>query len=125
MILQPVFGYLHHMHFVKNQKRGVISYVHIAYGRALMLMGVVNGGLGLQLADESMSLVVAYAIVAAVVFVIYAVAKGFTSFKKRRHSGGPSAVRGTRGVRIPDRNKESSSEGVELPRRDGRPTRAY
>lgn len=88
MVLQPVFGWLHHMHYVKNQARGPVSYAHIAYGRILMLLGVINGGLGLKLSSASDSLVVAYAVVSAIVGVLYIALKSFTSFRKRRNIRG-------------------------------------
>lgn len=69
--LQPIFGWLHHLHYVKNRKRGVISHVHIWYGRALMVLGIVNGGLGLSLAQESRGFVTAYIVVAVVVGLMY------------------------------------------------------
>ncbi|KAI5862589.1 putative iron reductase domain protein [Durotheca rogersii] len=71
MTLQPGLGYLHHRYFVQNQKRGPISHAHIWYGRALMIMGVVNGGLGIALAGNQRTFVIAYSTVAGVMFVIY------------------------------------------------------
>lgn len=88
MVLQPVFGWLHHMHYVKNQARGPVSHAHIAYGRILMLLGIINGGLGLKLSNASDSLVVAYAVVSAIIAVLYIALKSFSSFRKRRNVGG-------------------------------------
>ncbi len=62
------------------QSRGLISYVHIWWGRFLMVLGVVNGGLGLQLAQESSGPVIAYAVIAGVVFVVYAGFKVWSYF---------------------------------------------
>ena len=62
------------------QGRGLVSYVHIWWGRILMVLGVVNGGLGLQLAQESNGPVIAYAVIAAVVFVVYAGFKAWSYF---------------------------------------------
>ncbi|KAL2271258.1 hypothetical protein VTJ83DRAFT_629 [Remersonia thermophila] len=78
--LQPFIGYLHHLYFLKHRSRGAISYLHIWYGRILMFLGVVNGGLGLQLARESNGYIVAYSVVAAVVFVLYG---AYTIFRPR------------------------------------------
>lgn len=63
------------MHYLKTNRRGLISYVHIWWGRALMALGVVNGGLGLQLAGAGNGPVIAYGVVAGVVFVAYAAFK--------------------------------------------------
>jgi hypothetical protein len=57
--------------FVKTGGRTAVSYVHIYYGRILMVLGIVNGGLGLQLASASNSLIIAYSVIAAILFVLY------------------------------------------------------
>ncbi|KAK2612407.1 hypothetical protein QQS21_001511 [Conoideocrella luteorostrata] len=72
MGLQPILGWLHHQHFVKRQSRGVVSHIHIWYGRMLMILGIVNGGLGLHYANESANFIIAYAVVAGVVAILYA-----------------------------------------------------
>ncbi|KAJ3568855.1 hypothetical protein NPX13_g6278 [Xylaria arbuscula] len=69
--VQPIGGYIHHLHYVKHQKRGLVSHGHIWYGRILIVLGIVNGGLGLQLATERQSLVIAYSVLAAIFFVVY------------------------------------------------------
>ncbi|KAI1074020.1 putative iron reductase domain protein [Whalleya microplaca] len=71
MAVQPVLGYVHHLHFVKHQARGAVSHAHIWYGRALLTMGIINGGLGLALADASQTFVIVYSVLAGVAFVIY------------------------------------------------------
>ncbi len=45
-----------------------------------MVLGVINGGLGLQLAQESNGPVIAYAVIAGVVFVVYAGFKTWSFF---------------------------------------------
>ena len=65
-----------------------MSYFHIFWGRGLMALGVINGGLGLQVVGASTSIVVAYAVIAAIVFVVYVVTKLITSFRRRVHVGG-------------------------------------
>ena len=85
--LQPVFGWLHHRHFTKHQGRGIISHIHIWYGRALILLGVINGGLGLQLAgDTSGAWVIAYSVVAGIMFITYVLSVFIGSRRKRRMS---------------------------------------
>ncbi|KAI0485193.1 iron reductase domain protein [Xylariaceae sp. FL0804] len=87
--LQPIGGYLHHLHYVKHQRRGVVSHVHIWYGRALMIMGITNGGLGLTLAHASKRFIIAYSVVAAVLFLAYIGAAVFGELKKRRNTPNP------------------------------------
>lgn len=75
MGLQPLLGWLHHWHFIKAKQRGFASYIHRWGGRCLIFLGVVNGGLGLQLAAPRRTFTIVYCVVAAVVAgIIVAVA---------------------------------------------------
>jgi sorbitol-specific phosphotransferase system component IIC len=71
MIAQPVLGWMHHRNYVKYQRRTTISHAHIWYGRGMMILGIVNGGLGLQLSGASTGLAIAYAVVGVLVSIIY------------------------------------------------------
>lgn len=86
LVIQPALGVAHHRYYVANQKRGVVSYAHIWYGRALMLVGVINGGLGLQLAVAADNLIIAYGVVAGVIFLIYTVTKILTFMRRKSGS---------------------------------------
>ncbi|KAH7150796.1 hypothetical protein DER46DRAFT_562262 [Fusarium sp. MPI-SDFR-AT-0072] len=72
MIVQPILGWMHHTNYVKYQRRTTISYGHIWYGRVIMIVGIVNGGIGLQLSGASTGLIVAYSVVGILVSAIYA-----------------------------------------------------
>lgn len=87
LAIQPALGYAHHRHFLKQQRRGLASHAHIWYGRALMLLGVVNGGLGLQLAHAGNSLIVAYSVVTGVMFLLYAICRTLASIRKKQADG--------------------------------------
>ncbi len=84
LAIQPFLGVLHHRHYVVNQARGAVSHVHIWWGRSLMAIGVINGGIGLQISNASNDVIAVYAVIAAVIFVCYALVKGVTSFGRRR-----------------------------------------
>lgn len=71
LAIQPFLGYAHHAYYKKFQGRGIISHVHIWYGRALMILGIINGGLGLQLANTPTRYVVAYSVPAAILGVMW------------------------------------------------------
>lgn len=75
MAFQPMLGLLHHRHFVQNQGRGFVSHFHIWWGRLLMVLGIINGGLGLQLALASKSVIIGYSVASAVLFLAYVAAK--------------------------------------------------
>ncbi|KAF5599189.1 hypothetical protein FPCIR_2585 [Fusarium pseudocircinatum] len=88
MVIQPILGGLHHRNFVKHQRLTGISHAHIWYGRALMILGIVNGGLGLQLAGASMKLIIGYGVVVLVTSLMYtagAVREMLRGAKKHQH----------------------------------------
>ncbi|KAI0387406.1 CBD9-like protein [Hypomontagnella monticulosa] len=87
MGIQPALGWVHHKHFVKHQSRGLVSHAHIWYGRALLVMGIVNGGLGLQLADASQTYIIVYSVLAGVMFVVYILGAMFGEYRRRRRGG--------------------------------------
>jgi hypothetical protein len=65
-LVQPLLGLVHHFMYRKTQSRNMFSHIHVWYGRALMILAVVNGGLGLQLADNSKGGTIAYSVIAGV-----------------------------------------------------------
>ncbi|KAK5663704.1 hypothetical protein OQA88_4135 [Cercophora sp. LCS_1] len=96
LAVQPVLGWIHHQYFVRNGKRGVVSYAHIWWGRILLALGVINGGLGLQLTEQRNSLVIAYGVVAALAFAAWFIVKivktlssGKTDGRRSKEPGSP------------------------------------
>lgn len=83
LAIQPALGYLHHLHYAKNGSRGIISHGHIWWGRILMVLGAINGGLGLQLSAADDGYIIAYSVVAAIMFLVYAIVKTMVSMRKR------------------------------------------
>lgn len=69
--LQLILGWAHHRYFVNYGKRGLISHAHIWFGRVLMILGIINGGLGLQLAGSPQCYVIPYSAVAGIAAVLY------------------------------------------------------
>ncbi|KAF5976338.1 hypothetical protein FCOIX_7194 [Fusarium coicis] len=69
---------------------------HIWYGRVLMILGIVNGGLGLQLAGASKKLIIGYGMVGLVTSLMNtagAVRKMLRGAKKHQH--GPLKYNGS------------------------------
>lgn len=90
IFLQPVFGFLHHALFKKHQSRTLWSYVHIWLGRLAVTLGIINGGIGLQWADSmnmsSKGGIIAYAVIAAVVWLVWVVASVIGERRRSRKS---------------------------------------
>ncbi|KAL9121096.1 MAG: hypothetical protein Q9187_002346 [Circinaria calcarea] len=83
LFFQPILGLVHHMIYRRTHSRTLWARVHIWYGRALMSLGAINGGLGLQLAGDSGRLEIAYGVVAGVVFSVYVFVTILGTYKSR------------------------------------------
>lgn len=75
--------------FKKTGGRTFWSYAHVWLGRILITLAIINGGLGLQLADNSKSGEIAYGVIAAVVWLVY-VASIIIGERKRSKNLPPS-----------------------------------
>jgi len=105
-LLQPIFGLLHHLQYRKTSSRAPVSYLHIWYGRALMVCGIVNGGLGLLLAGNSNKGIIGYAVVAGVMGALYVL---LVVVKRKGGKGVMDGGRGRGGAR---RKSEGRGEDV-------------
>lgn len=92
----PVLGFIHHAKFKKYRRRTAVSHVHIWLGRFLVMLGIVNGGLGLHQSGASHDIKVGYAIVAAVsgsLWVFFAVLGEIKKSRERRRMDQDEAAR--------------------------------
>ena len=108
LLLQPVLGYVHHLIYVKEHKRTLWIYSHIWYGRALILLAVINGGLGLQLSGNTVKGEIAYGVIAGVMFLIYLAVLAIAYLRKDKSPegetgekmvGGPKSEKDVKEVR--------------------------
>lgn len=84
MGFQPLLGWLHHARYA-DKTSALIRDFHVWYGRALMILGIVNGGLGLKFArQKSSAWVIAYSVVAGVLGATYAISMIYTITQRRR-----------------------------------------
>ncbi|KAL2131501.1 hypothetical protein VTI74DRAFT_4966 [Chaetomium olivicolor] len=60
LLLQPIFGFIHHRLFKKVPVRQAWSYMHLFNGRLVITLGIINGGLGLWMAGASRGHKIAY-----------------------------------------------------------------
>lgn len=108
LLVQPLAGWLHHRNFKKYGRRTAPSYAHIGIGRIAIILGMVNGGLGLQLAgNTNTGHVVGYAVVAAVFGLAYILAICVGERKRKRSQGHHS---GRRRGRHPPSYRHSQKE---------------
>ncbi|KAJ4409162.1 hypothetical protein N0V82_009541 [Gnomoniopsis sp. IMI 355080] len=87
--VQPVTGWLHHMAFKKSGgSKGAMTYLHRYWGIGIVTLGTINGGFGLQLAGSERKYVIVYAVMAALIWVVWmaisAVAQCFGGFRRKK-----------------------------------------
>ncbi|KAJ5484168.1 hypothetical protein N7539_005964 [Penicillium diatomitis] len=78
VLFQPLMGLLQHRHFKKSGGKGPFAYFHRWLGRAMIILGVINVGLGFELTGIGSSAVprgavIAYGTVAGVLGLMYIV----------------------------------------------------
>jgi len=106
LLFQPILGFLHHTMFKKHSRRVIWSYGHIWLGRTAITLGIINGGLGLRLSQRMHAFapkngtVIAYSVVAGIMWALYAASAVYGEVKRRRSSakGEINAPPGYRGV---------------------------
>ncbi|RYO74351.1 hypothetical protein DL764_010876 [Monosporascus ibericus] len=87
LFFQPIFGLLHHANFKRLGRRTSWSHLHLWNGRAMVTLGIVNGGLGLGLARASPGSIAAYSVVAAIVWLLWVLAAAYGEFRWRWGQG--------------------------------------
>ncbi|KAK5133931.1 hypothetical protein LTR08_007160 [Meristemomyces frigidus] len=78
----PLMGIIHHNMYKTVQRRTMWSYGHIFTGRVGIVLGMINGGLGLQLAKAGGSYTTAYGVFAGLIGAIYITTIVFAEFKR-------------------------------------------
>ncbi|RYP21642.1 hypothetical protein DL765_002103 [Monosporascus sp. GIB2] len=84
LFFQPILGLVHHAKFKRLGRRTAWSHLHLWNGRAMVTLGIVNGGLGLGLARASPGSIAAYSVVAAIVWLLWVLAAAYGELRRRR-----------------------------------------
>jgi len=56
IVFQPILGIIQHQHFKKTGGKSIFAYVHRWVGRITMVLGMINNGLGFQLASRDITI---------------------------------------------------------------------
>ncbi|PWY75387.1 CBD9-like protein [Aspergillus heteromorphus CBS 117.55] len=75
-LVQPAMGIMQHRHFKREGGKSVFAYAHRWVGRCMIILGMINGGLGFRMAGVGgrfapRGVVIAYGVVAGCVGVAY------------------------------------------------------
>ena len=68
---------------MRSHRRTFWAWGHIWFGRTLLILGAINGGLGLQLSANTIKGEIAYGVIAGVVFLFYLLVVGVSYLRKR------------------------------------------
>ncbi|KAK3065063.1 hypothetical protein LTS18_012044, partial [Coniosporium uncinatum] len=72
LLLQPAYGVIAYRYFLRtNGQRGRWSHVHTWLGRITVLVGIIDGGLGLQYSNASEGAEIGYAVAAVLVIAVW------------------------------------------------------
>ncbi|KAF2209519.1 hypothetical protein CERZMDRAFT_113850 [Cercospora zeae-maydis SCOH1-5] len=85
MLSQPIFGIIHHQVFKRIGGRSVASWFHLTIGRSIIILGIINGGLGLKLATQSRGAKIGYGVGAGIMGLAYLLAVVFGETKRSKN----------------------------------------
>ncbi|CAG8979045.1 hypothetical protein HYALB_00013209 [Hymenoscyphus albidus] len=84
LILQPFSGLFHHLMYKKTGTSSFATPVHVWWGRIIVSLGIINGGLGLALGGQQSAYKIGYAVVAAVFWFLWMGSALFAWWRKGR-----------------------------------------
>jgi hypothetical protein len=82
LFLQPFGGIIHHCLFSKNQTSTIFGIGHRWLGRIILILGAINGGLGLQLAAEETPPIIAYGVLTGIFFLLWVAAVVWNNMRR-------------------------------------------
>ena len=81
LYLQPVLALLHHNIYKKEGRRTIWGLLHVWWGRIIITLGIINGGLGLMLSDNTTKGEIAYGEIAGGIWLTWIGVSAASSFK--------------------------------------------
>ncbi|XDG10005.1 hypothetical protein ABKA04_009620 [Annulohypoxylon sp. FPYF3050] len=96
LFLQPPLGIIHHQKFKQLGRRTAWSHLHLWLGRLTLTLGIINGGLGLKLARASQGVIIAYSVVAGIVWLLWLLVAVLGEHRRRSASRGQNRGRSPR-----------------------------
>ncbi|KAG4416644.1 hypothetical protein IFR04_010224 [Cadophora malorum] len=115
LLIQPVTGLTHHLLYKRVGRPNAATYPHIWWGRAIITLGIINGGLGLKLSANTKSGEIAYGVVAGVMWCIW-MAVILIAFLRSRN---PRSETGDGAFRLRDNDSSTRMAGQTSPMQRG------
>ncbi|KAJ8116203.1 hypothetical protein OPT61_g2317 [Boeremia exigua] len=120
---QPLAGWLHHKQFLRTGQRSAVSHGHIWVGRTAIILGMINGGLGLKLGGVETRYIIAYSVVAGVMGVAYIASAIYGEIARSRRTS--VAVDGHEKSSLSAERSSASAEGSSASAQDVRTAAMY
>lgn len=111
LFIQPILGLVHHHYFKRLQRRQFWSHLHLWNGRLSITLGIINGGLGIQIANPPSSFKIAYMVVAVVMWSLWLFAAVMGEIRRLKPRTSEEPARGQRASRRKSRSTNTSSSG--------------
>ncbi|KAL2048644.1 hypothetical protein N7G274_000556 [Stereocaulon virgatum] len=112
LAFQPIAGYVHHLIYKKDKRRSFWAPLHVWWGRIFITAGIINGGLGTQLSDNTVKGKIAYGVIAGVIWLTWVGVVAWASIKDGKDKGEAGAK--AYGHRMNSNNLDSSPESKEV-----------
>jgi len=87
LVFQPIGGVLHHQMYKKHGKRTIWAITHVWWGRIIVTLGIINGGLGLMLSGNTVKGEIAYGVIAGIVWVTWVAVAVWSYLRPRGNTG--------------------------------------
>jgi hypothetical protein len=91
LLFQPLMGLYSHLHFQKTGTKSIFAYAHRWWGRIMVILGIINGGLGFRLAGIGLpgtpvGAVIANSVVAVVIIIAHFAIVIFSTARQVAHA---------------------------------------
>ncbi|KAI9646869.1 hypothetical protein NHQ30_004869 [Ciborinia camelliae] len=107
LLLQPISGLTHHMLYKRHGGPNIATYPHVWWGRAVLTLGIINGGLAFRLADNSKKGEITYGVIAGFMWLLWMVVILLTTVKSRGRHGNAMDEYGDSVIREKSSTEES------------------
>ncbi|KAL8718988.1 MAG: hypothetical protein Q9225_003946 [Loekoesia sp. 1 TL-2023] len=85
--IQPILGSIHHRIYRTKRQRTWWAVAHVTLGRLVVTLAIINGGLGLRMAENTRAGEIVYGVVAGVIWLVWMAIAVRAEAKKYRARG--------------------------------------
>jgi len=83
LLIQPPLALIHHQIYKQDGRRTFWAAGHVWWGRIIVTLAIINGGLGLQLSGNTTKGEIAYGVIAGVMWLLWVVVSTVSSLRTK------------------------------------------